>query len=128
MMPNYHWFNIGRLDGMSHQEWWDYLRRERILAVGFENKRSHIGKSKITGLAEGDIILAYASKFGPIGYGDFGPKSSYRQVEKGVRSDMRHQRNVRWKATIDDLIGSNPSRDWLSKFGLKTPPQGSLLH
>ena len=125
-MPQYYWFNIGKPAFSSHQDWWEFLRREGIITVGFEDKRSKdgkpdIGEKKIREPNEGDIILAYASRFGPVGYGVFGPETTYRHVLKDVRPDMRHQRSVAWKATVDDLTHTNSPREWLRAFGLYVP-------
>jgi HNH endonuclease len=129
-MTQFYWLNIGNPAFMSHQDWWGFLRKNSIFAVGFEDTLERTyppGKAKNTILLpdEGDIIVAYAAGWGPVGYGIVGTRSSYKEIDKRVRDNWRHQRSIEWRATCDDLTEAKANANWLdehhSGLGIRRP-------
>jgi len=64
--PNYFWHNIGEAD----PEWWKHLATEKQLPAGFGNQPGCKGEEMLKNYIKGDIIFAYVSGIGCVGYGE----------------------------------------------------------
>jgi hypothetical protein len=115
-----YWHNIGNFDG-RRQEWWDYLLSHGIVTAGYENSPGDTGDGKLQRYQIGDMIFAYASGYGALGYASITPASEYTLVPSEKRRDHRHQVTVEWQghvARLDDGIGATRLR---TEFGATHP-------
>jgi len=63
--PQYFWHNIGK----NHQQWWEYLVQKGQISTGFSNEPNDEGERILKNYIKGDTILAYATKYGAVGWG-----------------------------------------------------------
>lgn len=115
-----YWHNIGNFDG-GRQQWWNYLLSHGIVTAGYENSPGDTGDGKLQRYRVGDMIFAYASGYGALGYASITPASEYTLVPSETRRDHRHQVTVEWRgqvARLDDAIGATRLR---TEFGATHP-------
>jgi hypothetical protein len=115
-----YWHNIGNFDG-GRQQWWDFLLSRRIVTAGYENSPGDTGDGKLQRYQVGDMIFAYASGHGALGYATIAPASEYTLVPSETRRDHRHQVTVEWRghvARLDNAIGPARLR---TEFGATHP-------
>ncbi|WP_017232909.1 HNH endonuclease [Pandoraea sp. B-6] len=122
---NYYIINIGE---PYTDAWWQRHLSNRIVTAGFLGSVGDAGDKKLSSLAEGDWVIAYANEHGAIGAGIVGPKSTYRLVPAsdlpaGWESDHRHWRSVSWKYFVRSLANAIPYCDLKLGFRLQTKTQ-----
>lgn len=98
--PQYFWHNIARPDNI----WWNFLVSKGQIPACFRNEPGDQGEKLLTSYISGDIIIAYASGYGALGWGKIENPNSYRIVKKdGVEDKLKgnclHRINITWKAT-----------------------------
>lgn len=100
--PKYFWHNIG-----GKQEWWTYLVKKGQISTGFSNEPGDEGERILNSYIEGDTILAYASRYGAIGWGEI-EKPKYKLLAPGSKEDKLggthlHRLNIKWRNVVEKL-------------------------
>lgn len=120
--PAFFWHNIG---GPTN-DWWKYLLKTGQISTSFDGQPGDQGERILRKYIADDTIVAYASKYGALGYGVIRNPSSYVLLKPGCKEDVRngdqlHRLRIEWKyavAKIED--GISPAR--LSReYGLYHP-------
>ncbi len=120
--PDYFWHNIGHADN----NWWSYLVQSRQISASFDNKPGDPGEQILRSYISGDVIIAYAKRYGAVGWGKIDKVNSYRLLKLGHRGDklngqQLHRLSISWKAVaskLEDGIKPDTLRD---KFGIFHP-------
>jgi len=126
-VTRFFWHNIGRYKE-GYQGWWRYLLQKGQIAAGFGNKPGGLGERKLRAYQIGDVVIAYASKYGALGYGIIRNPSSYvllsnKKSKNEFDQYHLHRLDISWEyvtQSIGDAINSKVIRN---KFGLKYPRQ-----
>jgi hypothetical protein len=101
--PQYFWHNIGK----NHQQWWEYLVQKGQISTGFSNEPNDEGERILKNYIKGDTILAYATKYGAVGWGVI-EKPEYKLLSAGSEEDKLggvhlHRLKIRWKNVVRNL-------------------------
>jgi hypothetical protein len=110
--PGYFWHNIGGND----ETWWDFLKKQGEISTGFENQPGDEGERILKSYVAGDIIIAYAKKFGAVGWGTIENPASYRLIRPGDPGDKRngrhlHRLSIKWKRVAQNMrYGLRPEK------------------
>ena len=123
--PQYFWHNIGK-----NQEWWDHLVQRGHISTGFSNEPGDEGERILKNYIEGDVILAYASKYGAVGWGVI-EKPKYMLLPSGSEDDKLggthlHRLNIRWKNVVKNLEDGLSAGFVRNKFGIYHPVSTSV--
>jgi hypothetical protein len=118
--PGYYWHNIGR----PINEWWNFLVKNKIITADFDNQPGDQGERLLRGYISGDIIIAYASGYGAIGWGIIDDNKPYYLTPKGSKDDFLngshlHRRGVNWRTVarnLEDCLHTNFIRDMLDIY------------
>ena len=86
--PGYFWHNLGKAAGSRINEWWNFLCKNSQLSAGFESKPGDKGEEIMRKYIAGDIVVAYAKKYGAVGWGVVADPPSYRLIETGSEDDF----------------------------------------
>jgi len=121
--PGYFWHNIGE----ASNDWWQYLVKAGQISTSFDCQPGDQGEKILRSYIKGDTIIAYAKKFGAIGWGVINKPESYDLLKPGCKDDKMdglylHRLNIDWKFTvekIEDAIG--PSELLQKKYGIFHP-------
>ncbi len=102
--PKFFWHNIAE----SQEHWWRFLREKGQISTGFGNVPGGQGERILKSYIAGDTIIAYATGFGAIGWGEIEQPSSYKLLPKGHDEDVLqgkqlHRLDVAWKASATRL-------------------------
>lgn len=122
-MTDYYWHNIG---GPYTQPWWDYLRNYGVITTGFEGRKGDRGEKLLRRYKAGDIIFAYANRFGVLAAAVIEKPDSYRLLKKSDKemihnSNHRHRLNVTWICAFEKLGNGIQFKDFNKKFDLYFP-------
>ncbi|PLX70345.1 MAG: hypothetical protein C0602_05910 [Denitrovibrio sp.] len=109
--PKYFWHNIGRAD----LDWWKHLIKYSQIPACFENSPGDRGEQILKSYIKDDVIIAYATGIGAIGYGVLeDPK--YKLIESKSEENLRkidscfHRLSISWKYVVNDFnYGIRPS-------------------
>ena len=119
----YFWHNIGR---NPDDNWWGFLKVSGQICTGFKNQPGDKGEHILKSYVSGDAIIAYANRYGVIGWGVIENPNSYRLLDQGHADDRRqgkylHRIEIRWKVVVDSLdYGIKPS-ELRTEYGLRHP-------
>ena len=120
--PGYFWHNIGFEDN----DWWHFLVKKGQINTGFDNRPGDQGERILKNYISGDVIVAYCSGYGAIGWGVIENPSSYRLIKPNDPDDYwkgihLHRLDIVWKVTapnIDDGMRADIIRN---EFGIYHP-------
>lgn len=98
------WHNIG----LAENRWWRYLVANHQLAVGFDNTPGDAGEALLRRYLPGDVVVAYASGKGALGWARVDASSRYHLAAEGssedlAAGDLRHRLSVTWQAVADTI-------------------------
>lgn len=125
--PRIFWHNIA----YSDQEWWEFLVKNRQLPACFSNSPGDRGEAILTSYIPGDIIIAYASGYGALGWGKISDRAEHWIVGYGdkydfLNGDCLHRIHINWEATakkIEDGISSSTIK---KEYGIYHPVSTSV--
>lgn len=125
--PGIFWHNIAKTD----EGWWQLLVNSGQIPASFENIPGDQGEKLLRRYVAGDIVVAYATGFGAVGWGTVEDPNSYcllRQGDKGdyLNGDCRHRLTVKWKATASHLRDALPADEIRREFGIHHPVSTSV--
>jgi len=120
--PGYYWHNIGK----SNNQWWGFLVSNGQIATSFDNQPGDQGEKILKGYIKGDTVIAYAKKYGAIGFGIIKDPASYKLIKPASNGDhlggeLLHRLNIEWKYTVKDLKNAIPPVILLEKYGIYHP-------
>lgn len=127
-IKNY-WHNI---EG-SNKTWWEYLINKKQISASFDNQPGDKGEAILKRYRKGDIVFAYASKNGCIGYGiiDKGT-TSYKLIKINSEDDKfikpghhLHRLSIDWKVCIRNIKKAITSKELKEIFQISHPIQTS---
>lgn len=124
--PGYFWHNIGN----TEKAWWDYLVKTNQISTSFDCQPGDQGEKILKKYIKGDCILAYAKKYGFVGYGIIEDPNSYKLIEAGSSDDILngyhlHRLSINWKATVPLEKAISPSV-MQEEFGIIHPRSTSV--
>ena len=131
-MFRYFWHNIGLKRNpqtrIPCQDWWHYLVQKGKIATSFKESPGDRGEKLLREYKKGDVVFAYASKYGALGYGIIQNPSSYKLLSAGDNGDVAngyllHRLDIRWKAVFIDIKYGIKASELQRKFKLKFPRQ-----
>ncbi|HMA37339.1 MAG TPA: hypothetical protein VKY74_23000 [Chloroflexia bacterium] len=109
-LPGYYWHNIGTEteDRPPPAAWWKYLVDNSEISASYQNQSEDNGDDLLHSYVTGDVIVAYASHYGVVGWGTIEAPDSYRLVSRGASEDQLqglhlHRLNIVWRATAPSL-------------------------
>lgn len=128
--PGVFWHNIG---GTSIN-WWKYNIENKVITAGFDNAKGDRGEEILKNYIKGDIVFAYISQKGCVGYGII-EDDEYKLVENKEDRDKisshgcdnYHMKSISWKAVIPDINKSISSNELRKEFGIAHPIQTSSI-
>ena len=120
--PGFFWHNIGH----PTDEWWQFLVRNGEISTGFENQPGDHGERILQSYIPGDTIVAYANKYGAVGWGKIDGSKPYRLVERNGSDDQLHghhlhRRGIIWHAAAAKLESGIRPNVVLDRFGIYHP-------
>jgi hypothetical protein len=117
----YYWHNIGE----PSDAWWNYLKRARQIPASWQNKPGDKGERLLRSYVKGDVVFAYASGYGAIGWGEVSREDGYKLVPKGSPDDKlgwnRHRLDVAWRSVAPKLEKGVPAGIVERKLGIYHP-------
>lgn len=125
--PGIYWHNIARAD----QAWWEFLVKKGQIPTCFKNQPGDQGEKILKSYIAGDIIVAYAKKYGAVGWGVIDRPSSYKLLQVGDKEDLLgghclHRLSISWKSTAKQLNQGVPSNILHHEFGIYHPVSTSV--
>lgn len=81
--PAYYWHNIANND----QKWWSWLIHAKQIPACFDSMPGDQGEKILRSYISGDIIIAYATGFGAVGWGEIIDPNTYRIINSGGSDD-----------------------------------------
>jgi hypothetical protein len=126
--PGIFWHNIAKAD----EGWWQFLVNSGQIPASFENTPGDQGERILRRYIAGDIVVAYVTGFGAIGWGIVEDPNSYhllRLRDKGdyLHGDCRHRLAVNWKAAAGHLKDALSADEVRRDFGIYHPISTSVL-
>ncbi len=130
----YFWHNIGTSplgdsssDAEAQDLWWQHHLAQGMISAGFNNELGDAGDKLLHAYIADDIVLAYASNYGAIGWGVVAAPS-YELVSKSHDSfaaeGHRHRLNgIKWKNVARSMKDAIPAKALKERFGLNHPIQ-----
>lgn len=125
--PEIFWHNIAD----NTQAWWDFLKEKSQIPACFENSPGDQGERILTKYIPGDVVIAYAKKYGAVGWGLIeNPK--YRIVPEGdsiddrLNGNCRHRINISWRACAKELSDGMPAEEVRRTFNIYHPISTSV--
>jgi len=120
--PGYYWHNIGK----SNNQWWRFLVSHGQIATSFDNQPGDQGEKILKGYIKGDTVIAYARRYGAIGFGIIKDPVSYKLIKPASNGDhlggeLLHRLNIEWKYTVKDLNNAVSPAILLKKYGIYHP-------
>jgi len=102
--PGYFWHNIGKVSN----DWWSFLVEKGQISTGFGNKPGGQGERVLKKYISGDIVIAYCSSYGAIGWGKIESPSSYKLLapndpEDFLQGSQLHRLGINWKAAAPSI-------------------------
>ena len=120
--PGYFWHNIGD----AHDQWWRHLVKTSQISTGFDNQPGDQGERILKNYIRGDTIVAYAKKYGAVGWGKIENPASYRLLEAGCAEDVSggrllHRLGIEWKYTAASIADAIGPKELLKNYGIYHP-------
>jgi len=102
--PGCFWHNIGE----ASDDWWRFLVEKEQISTDFGNQPGGQGERVLKNYISGDVIIAYCSGYGAIGWGQIERPGSYKLLKPGDPEDFLggsqlHRLKVKWKATAPSI-------------------------
>jgi HNH endonuclease len=133
------WHNIGNnsnikyawatfLEDHGYDRWWNYLVSNGQLSASFDNEPGDRGEIILGGYEAGDVVIAYASECGAIGWGIV-VKPVYEYVQRdhdefSKSGFHRHRLNgIKWQSCSPTLRNAVSATEMRERFGLHFPIQ-----
>jgi hypothetical protein len=125
--PGYFWHNIGQ----SSDQWWGYLIKSSQIATCFDCQPGDQGEKILKRYIKDDIIIAYARKYGAVGWGVIKNPNSYKLLQVGCKEDILegeylHRLNIDWKYTLSKIEDAVKPADLIEKYGIFHPRSTSV--
>jgi hypothetical protein len=125
--PGYFWHNIG----FAKNDWWNFLVERGQISTGFDNRPGDQGERILRSYIAGDIILAYCSKRGAIGWGIVEKPNSYRLIARNSSEDRLkgthlHRLDITWKAVARNISEGISPDEVRAEFGIYHPVSTSV--
>jgi hypothetical protein len=117
--PGYFWHNIGH----SREDWWSHLKEKNQISAGFLNQEGDEGQRILTSYTTGDIVIAYANRYGAIGWGIVENPGGYKLIKRNdiLNGQHLHRLPVVWQAVAERLEDGIPSQEVRNKFDIFHP-------
>jgi hypothetical protein len=128
--PRAFWHNIGSSD----ESWWLHLLDNGEISANWDNEPGDRGETVLTSYIKDDVVFAYASGIGCVGYATVGSTgaSGYELVDAGSIKDVfpqsgqhLHRKGVNWRAATRDFRKAIPVSELRNKFNITHPVQTS---
>ena len=121
------WHNIARAD----QSWWDFLVSKRQIPACFENSPGDQGERVLTKYIAKDVVVAYATGYGAVGWCTIENPNTYRLIPVGDKDDVlggecRHRITIEWKATARKLSEGLSADETRRQFNIYHPISTSV--
>ena len=123
---NTFWHNIGSDD----PGWWTFLRKNGVIATSFGCIPGGRGEDILKNYIVGDLVLAYVSGKGCVGYGTI-EDLRYEIVNENSKDDVfpekghqRHRKSIKWIYTIN-IEQAIPATFFESEYHVPHPIQTS---
>ena len=125
--PGIFWHNIAA----NENDWWNFLKSKGQIPACFESKQGDKGERILTSYINGDKIVAYATGYGAIGWGEIEDSSTYRLLDENhadaVRGrDCLHRLDIKWRATASELSECLKPDYIRNNFGIYHPLSTSV--
>jgi hypothetical protein len=125
--PGVFWHNIARADN----EWWNFLVQNSQIPACFSDEPGDQGEKILTSYISGDLIVAYATRYGAVGWGVIENPSSYKLLRPGDSGDKLngsclHRVGIKWKATVAKLSDGISPDAVRQKYGIYHPLSTSV--
>jgi hypothetical protein len=125
--PGIYWHNIARTD----ESWWHFLVSRRQIPACFENSPGDQGERILTKYIPKDVVVAYATGYGAIGWGVIEDPNTYRLIPVTDRDDVlggecRHRITIDWKATARNLSDGLSAEEIRRQFNIYHPISTSV--
>ena len=125
--PGVYWHNIASVD----ESWWRYLVDAGQIPACFDDSPGDQGEKLLTSYVPGDVVIAYATGFGAVGWGEVVPGNGYKLLKGGDDGDVLlgkclHRLAVKWKATAKTLAEAMPADQVRTQFGIYHPIRTSV--
>ncbi len=121
------WHNIGA----AEDEWWRFLVSEKVIPASFSNQPGDEGERLLRSYIPGDTIIAYANRYGAVGWGTIDKEGGYELVPLGSKADkrngqFRHRRSITWKSVASKLSDGIAPDKVYKDFGIYHPVPTSV--
>ena len=125
--PQYFWHNIAR----AENKWWRFLIDKKQIPACFKNSPGDQGEKILTSYISGDIIIAYASGYGAVGWGIIEDPNSYRiigknSIEDKLNGNCLHRINITWRTVTNDISKAIRPEIIRERFKIYHPVQTSV--
>ena len=125
--PGIYWHIIGH----NEQFWWEFLIVNSQIPACFQNSPGDKGEQILRSYIQGDKIIAYASKYGAIGWGVVHSENSYRLINKGSKDDLLeggclHRMDLKWEKYSKKLCNAVKSSVIKNKYDIHHPISTSV--
>lgn len=131
----YYWHNIGTsplgestANVEAQDEWWRYHVAQGMISASFNNEIGDAGDKILNSYVAHDVVIAYASNHGAIGWGTL-VAPSYELVgtahDKFAAADPHLHRHrltgIKWKSVARSMKDAIPARELKERFDLSHP-------
>lgn len=102
--PGYFWHNIGE----ASDRWWHFLVEKGQISTDFGNQPGGQGERVLKSYISGDVIIAYCSGYGAIGWGEIRSPDSYKLLtsddpEDFLEGSQLHRLRIDWKSIAPSI-------------------------
>ena len=107
------------------------MAQNNFISTGFDEQPGDQGEKILKSYIKGDIIIAYARKYGAVGWGMITKPESYKLLRPGCNEDILggihlHRLEINWKVTFEKLESAIPPTILLEKYGIFHPRSTSV--
>ena len=124
---DYFWHNLGSDDS----NWLAYLYDSGQISASFNNQECDRGEVILKNYISGDVVFAYVSGIGCLGYGKIKGNGKYKLIKQGSDGDVfdpsglhLHRLPIEWKAFLPENKAIT-AKELREKFEIATPVQTS---
>lgn len=117
--------------GSADPTWLSYLYNSNQISASFSNQEGDRGEVILKNYIPGDVIFAYVSGIGCLGYGEIKKNRKYTLIEQGSAGDIfrppglhRHRLTIEWKVFLPKSKAIT-AKELKDDFEIATPIQTS---
>jgi len=128
--PQNYWHNNSK---KPNKDWWLYLIKNNVISASYDNQPGDRGEIILKKYIKDDIVFAYFSKIGCVGYGRIDKGyHGYQLIEKNSKDDKYpkagyhlHRLSIKWISCIKNFDNAISSKELKEKFNIAHPIQTS---